>query len=141
MLSVAWRTSHSHERGSCCIKWLSRAFDAGPNERILDSTFHHEIDRPTKQFRQGIAEVLICGDAGVVAGNVSDQQVDIRSRRVKVRTASGRAKHVQPMDLKSLAEFRDVDPTCLDQSQHWHMVSRLAPDILPQLSFHAFPPQ
>ena len=77
MLSVAWRTSYSQARGSCCIDRLAGAIYAGPHEWIFNGCFHDQIDRPAEQIFQGVTQVLMGRDPGLVARKVSDEQVDI----------------------------------------------------------------
>jgi len=77
MLSTARRTSHNQARGSCCIDRLPGAIDASPNEWALYGSFHDQIDWPAEQVLQGVTQVLMGRDPGLVARKVSNEQVDI----------------------------------------------------------------
>jgi hypothetical protein len=92
--TVSLSTSRSPNQacGSCRINRPSRSFDVGANERILNGCFHHEIDRPSEHIRQGTAQILPRGDAGMVAREISDKQVDIRACRVEVGATRGRPR-------------------------------------------------
>ena len=63
---------------------------------------------------------------------ISHEKVYVRASRIKIRTASSRAEHVQSADMKPPADVGNVVPSHFDQWQHDPMVHPVTLHTLPQ---------